>query len=162
MAELSPKATAEKLVANMHVFYDKYDQAARKLAVDNIRSGAWINRWFTGSNKVDQSEIHKQFYDAVEKRCALLDGCLGQLPPEEARPIAAEAVSIVLDPVPDSMRDAGGWVRLAAEPLCEPLLKYLSREELEAIRAKYLDVYPKRMMFASQKKLLKAMDGMLK
>lgn len=161
MAEQNPKATAEKLVENMAVFYDKYDQASSKLAVENIKSGGWIGRWFTGVNKVDTSEIHKQFYDAVETRCTLLDGYLSRLDPEEARPLAAKAVSIVLNPVPDSMRDAGGWVRLAAEPLCAPLLKYLSRDELTAIRAKYVDIYPKRMMFDTQKALLREMDRLL-
>lgn len=161
MAEQNPKITAERLVENLSVFYGKYDQASSRLAAENIQSGGWIGRWFTGFNKVDTSEIHKQFYDAVEKRCTLLDDYLGQLTPEDARPLASQAVSIVLNPVPDQMRDAGGWVRLAAEPLCAPLLKYLGQSELAAIRAKYVDIYPKRMMFDPQKALLREMDRLL-
>lgn len=162
MSEKNPKATAEKLVDNMTVFYDKYEKSSSDLARENIKSGSWISRWFTGTDKLHNSEIHKQFYDAVETRCTLLDGYLAQLTPEEAQPLAARAVAIVLDPVPDSMRNAGGWMRLAAEPLCAPLLKYLSKGEIVALRAKYVDVYPKRRMFDTQKALLREMERLIR
>lgn len=161
MAEKDPKLTAEKIVENMRVFYEKYRKSSADLMQEDMKTGSWISRWFTGSSKYDDSALHQQFYEAVDKRCKLLDGYLSELSTEEAQPLASQAVAIVLDPVPDSMRSAGGWMRFAAEPLCAPLLKYLPREELREIRANYVDVYPKRKMFDTQKALLRQMDELL-
>lgn len=157
MSESTPKATAQKLVDNLTTFYDKY-RAASEALQQQANAGSQLGYWFTGRNPVADNDLHKKFYEAVEKRCTLLDGYLSQLSPEEAHPLAAQAVAVVLDPVPDCLRDAGGWMRFAAEPLCAPLFRYLSRGELEAIRRHYLEIYPKRKLFKQQKALLKQLD----
>lgn len=164
MSTSDPKITAQKLADNLAAFYQKYEAASLKLEMEESNPSK-ISGWFLGNRAVANNKIHQQFYDSVQKRCGLLcDSLTAVAPadPEFARQIAAQAVAVILNPIPDELRDVGGWMRFAAEPLSAPLFKWLSREDLAAIREKYLDIYPKRKMFKTQKALLKEIDAQLK
>lgn len=163
MANVNAAATAEKLVENLAAFYETYRKASEKLEAEE--SGASVfGGWFGGGRGIVNDRMHMEFYQAVEKRCDLLVTSLQsveQQEPETAHRLAKAAVDIILRPIPDKFRDVGGWMRFAAEPLCAPLLRWLTREELTAIRALYVDTYPKRKMFQPQKELLRTMDELL-
>lgn len=163
MGMTNPITTGEKLVINLAAFYETYQKSSSKLEAEE--SGASIfGGWFGGGRGIVNDRMHMEFYNAVEKRRDLLVTCLESVElehPDDAHRLAKQAVDLILRPIPDRFRDVGGWMRFAAEPLCAPLLKWLSREELTAIRSLYLDTYPKRKMFQPQKELLKTMDELL-
>lgn len=164
MANMDPITTAWKLLENLEAFYQTYQQSSRKLEAEE--SGASVfGGWFGGGRGIVNDKMHMEFYNAVQKRCELLTTSLTageEADPGAVHEIASRAVALILCPVPDRFRDVGGWMRFAAEPLCAPLLRWLSREELTAIRSLYVDTYPKRRMFQPQKELLAEMDRLLK
>lgn len=163
MAEQNPISTAEKLVDNLSAFYETYQKASNRLEAEE--SGASVfGGWFGGGRGIVNDKLHMEFYQAVEKRRDLLVTSLANAVkdhPEQVHALAKRAADIILRPIPDRFRDVGGWMRFAAEPLSAPLLRWLSREELNAIRSLYLDTYPKRKMFQPQKELLAVMDDLL-
>lgn len=163
MSHIHSVTTAEKLLENLAAFYETYQKASEKLEAEETGVSIF-GGWFGGGRGIVNDRMHMEFYNAVEKRRDLLVTSLNsvqQEAPAEAHRLAKAAVDIILRPIPDRFRDVGGWMRFAAEPLCEPLLKWLSREELTAIRKLYVDTYPKRKMFRTQKDLLKTMDALL-
>lgn len=164
MSNVNPLTTAERLVENLTAFYEVYEHSSRKLEAEE--SGASVfGGWFGGGRGIVNDKMHMEFYQAVEKRRDLLVTSLtaGEAShSEQVHALAKQAVDLILRPVPDQFRDVGGWMRFAAEPLCAPLLKWLSREELTVIRKLYVETYPKRKMFKPQKELLAEMDRLLK
>lgn len=120
-----------------------------------------LGELFGGSSRFANDTMHTQFYEGVQARVAQLAAQIAALEPSEAAEAAGRAVAIVLNPIPQQDRDVAGWMRFAAEPLCQPLLPYLERERLQAIYDSYNRIYPKRLQFPAQVQLRKAMEQLL-
>lgn len=162
MTETSPSQSVQAQIDALARYYQDY--SAESTRQEHKATGLQkIGAWFSGSKRFSDDTMHTKFYEGVQAQVAQLEATLAALPDRsEAAQAAERAVSIVLDPIPEAERDVGGWMRFAAEPLCEPLLPYLSRAALQALYDRYNRFYPKRLQFPAQVKLRKAMERLLK
>lgn len=140
------------------------DYSAESTRLENQATGLQrIGAFFSGSKRFSNDSMHTKFYEEVQDRVARLDRDIAALTdPAQAAEAAQRAVAVILNPIPEEERDVGGWMRFAAEPLCQPLLTYLERDTLQAIYDRYNRIYPKRLQFPTQVKLRKAMEQLLK
>lgn len=143
-------------------FYQDYSAESTRL--EREHSGLrQIGEWFVGSTRFSNDSMHTKFYEAAQARISALAQAVSALTdPEEARRAALAAIDIIFDPVEESERDVGAWMRFAAEPLCQPFLAYLDLESLSTLYERYNKIYPKRLQFPNQVKLRKAMEQLLK
>lgn len=121
-----------------------------------------LGSWFVHSQRFSNDSMHQKFYNGVKAQVEQLDAALAALPAQEAAQGADQAISILLQFIPESQRDVGGWMRFAAEPLCQPLLAYLTRDALQALYDRYNQFYPKRLQFPAQVKLRREMERLLR
>ncbi|MGM9538107.1 MAG: hypothetical protein ACI3VN_07240 [Candidatus Onthomonas sp.] len=143
-------------------YYQDYSEESTRLE-NQVTGLQRIGAFFSGSKRFSNDSMHTKFYEGVQARVPVLEASIAALPDRaEAAQAAERAVAIILDPIPEEDRDVGGWMRFAAEPLCQPLLVYLERDTLQAIYDRYNLVYPKRLQFPAQVKLRKAMEKLLK
>lgn len=161
MTETSPSQAVQEQIDALARYYQDY--SAESTRQEHKTTGLQrIGEWFSGSKRFSDDTMHTKFYEGVQTQVSQLESALAALPDRsEAAQAAERAVSILLDPIPESERDVGGWMRFAAEPLCEPLLPYLNRETLQAVYDRYNWFYPKRLQFPAQVKLRKAMERLL-
>ena len=140
------------------------DYSAESARLEHQATGLQrIGAIFSGSKRFSDDSMHTKFYEGVQARVTALEASIAALPDRaEAAQAAEQAVAVILDPIPEEERDVGGWMRFAAEPLCQPLLAHLTRDTLQAVYDRYNLVYPKRLQFPTQVKLRKAMEKLLK
>lgn len=143
-------------------FYQDYSAESSRL--EHAHTGLrQIGDWFTGASRFSNDSMHTKFYEDAQARITQLDRAVSALESqEEARRAALAAIDIIFDPVEESERDVGDWMRFAAEPLCQPFLTYLDRDSLRGLYERYNQIYPKRLQFPNQVKLRKAMEALLK
>lgn len=143
-------------------FYQDYSAESARLEHQHtgIRR---LGELFSGANKFSNDSMHAKFYEDVQARVTELDQSISALTdPQEACSAAWAAIDVIFQPVPEAERDAGAWMRFAAEPLCQPFLAYLDRPHLSGLYERYNKIYPKRLQFPNQVKLRKAMEQLLK
>lgn len=162
VADISSYPALSQLLDELAQYYQNYsaESTRQEAQASGLRQ---LGSWFIHSQRFSNDSMHTRFYEGVQKRVAQLVSTLDALDdPAPAAQAAARAIEIMVDPIPESQRDVGGWMRFAAEPLCQPLLTYLTREELQQLYDRYNRSYPKRLQFPAQVKLRKEMEKRLK
>lgn len=164
MKQQSLTSQIETQVDAISRFYANHIQKSAELEQENT-SGTFAQRisgWFMGNKRTQDAPIHQNFLPIVEKLVGKLNDLLAQVEePAVAAKYAMQAVDIIVDPVPDDLRDTGGWVRFAAEVLCQPLLVYLTHDQLLTLQQRYLRYYNVNRFFPNQKAFYKALTSLL-
>lgn len=162
MSDTSSYPALSQLLDELAQYYQNY--SAESTRQEAQASGLkQLGSWFVHSQRFSNDSMHTRFYEGVQKQVAQLESTLAAVDdPAQAAQAAQRAVEIMVDPIPETQRDVGGWMRFAAEPLCQPLLAYLTREALQQLYDRYNRSYPKRLQFPAQVKLRKAMEKLLK
>lgn len=161
MTEIQNQAVPEQLEA-LSAYYRDYTVESTQQEAE-AKGLKQLGSWFVHSQRFSNDSMHQKFYQGVQVRVQALDKALAALSsPQEAGAAAEQALSILLQFIPESQRDVGGWMRFAAEPLCQPLLAYLPSDALQALYDRYNQFYPKRLQFPAQVKLRREMERLLK
>lgn len=105
---------------------------------------------------------HQRFYDDVQALTGQLAQVLACLPADaERQELARRAAACILAPKPLENKSPEEWFMTAADGLSVALLPYLSRADLEQLRADLLASTPKRYLFPKQREVLSKMDELL-
>ena len=111
-----------------------------------------------GTNTIKNSAIHRKFYEAVEEHVAELAARLEQTPDPT---LADQAARLLLEEHSKGQDVTRyGWLS-AAQTLAIPLLPYVARPTLEALRADYCAAHRSRDRLPKQTELVEQMDRLL-
>ena len=139
-------------------YVDSGDLAEQRSGIGSLFQG-----WFSGSPVLEDTKgpaFFEQVALAVKEMEQVCSACAGQLPGTGFPCIQEAARLMVLFEDSGLTRDIKMYL-FAAELHFAPLLPYLTREELAALRTQYLARTPRRLMLPNQRKLLAQMEQLL-
>ena len=142
-----------------------YRKEALDLFVRTRKKGAsvFLSRFFLGKDEFFNDGIHGRYYADLETSIEDLHAKLDALPEKDSLrgDLSAAAVERVLDPAPKERKEM--IILLSADdafPLS--LLPFCRKEDLAAMRDRYLAHYPRRDRLPNQLTLLKEMEKLIK
>ena len=153
-------ASAQETAEAIFQTYDWYD-----MEIDDVRSKPisvkdYFANYFSGRRP--ESGTNTAFFGRLQQ---LVSELVQQLSCETAQEAAAVSERVVIRMLrPKDWKGEGSGKALmlvGVEQLAAPLLPYLERPALQAIRDEYLRHNPKRKMYPKQRELLKEMEHFL-
>lgn len=147
----------EELLERIARAYQTYGEALRREAAEK-RMGDWLQGIFISRGA---SAHDNAFLAELEEALGQLGQSLGRLEADQAQPLAARAVTLVMAARPRECTQPAHWNLMVAEYFLEPLYPHLSRGDLAALRDAFARGAPRRTMFPRQRELLDKMDRLL-
>ena len=156
-------AEAERLVAQLEQHYQDYREGKGRPAKKKSLLGM-LSHWIA----YDAEEIapqHEQFLEGLSRITGDLAEQLLSLGEEDrcaGSALALRSVELLLQPKPRQPQGDRDWYLMLAEYSAGPLLRFLSREEVERQRTRMLAQTPRRLMYPKQLELLETAEQLLK
>ena len=152
---LGAAALGEKLQEIYQTFEERIDEKAEgeKTFIKTLRQ--------LFSDKRDTDDDIHAFYNTVGNHITKLYDALKEESPEEAAEIAERALRLMLEQKGKWSNDVTSLAKVSNQGFSAPLLEFLSKEQLSALREDYLRGTPKRLMFPNQRDVLQKMDELL-
>lgn len=113
------------------------------------------------SDKRDTDDDVRAFHNTVGNHITKLYDALKEESPEKAGEIAERALHLMLDQKGKWSNDVVSLSKVSNQGFAAPLLEFLPKEQLAALREDYLKWTPKRLMFPNQRDVLQKMDELL-
>lgn len=125
--------------------------------------GESMAHWLGGSHVTTvRDQLCDSFLAEVQSQMGLLTAALETAAPEEAAQAAYEAAEIILTPQPAKSNGTAVLMKRAMVGQAAPLLPYLTRQQLTALRDRLAAAYGKRQALPVEKEMLEKMDGFLR
>jgi hypothetical protein len=155
-------AEAERLVAQLEQHYQDYREGKGRTGRKKNLLGM-LSHWIA----YDAEEVapqHEEFLTGITRITEDLAAQLSECPEEDrcaGSALALRAVDLLLQPKPRQPQGDRDWYLMLAEYSAGPLLRFLSREEVERQRTRMLAQTPRRLMYPKQLELLETAEQLL-
>lgn len=126
------------------------------------KMGESFARWIGGSHVTTvRDQLCDSFLADVQGQLELLTAALEMASPEEAARAAYEAAEVILAPQPAKSNGTATLMRRAMAGQAEPLLPYLTKEQLTVLRDGLAGAYGKRQALPVENAMVHKMNALL-
>lgn len=150
-------AFEEDITAGLKKIIDEYIANMRKLIYDSGYTMKDSVVHYFGRGKAQKTDLHQNFYEAIEKEVADINAGLESSPDADK---ALSCINVILNYNREDFKGLEDNMRLAfisIEALSIPLLSYISEEEAASLASEYRSRYSKSQMLPKQQELYNKM-----